>query len=93
MAWFEAFTPEGMLKAMGINQADLLAEYALWKAEFEGMKAATRDATGHFNARITLLEKQQAAMLALLVEIDAHVTGKDQTHVAKSLSIPIRLGE
>lgn len=66
MSFFDAFTPEGMLKAMGVNPQEMLAEYARWKGEFDGMKTGAVQASQHFNNRLNTIEQNQIVLNAKL---------------------------
>lgn len=71
MSVFDMFSPETILARMGIQPAELLAEYNRWQAEFNALKAGARAAAAHYDARCDLLEKQQTAILAALHRIEA----------------------
>jgi hypothetical protein len=96
MGIFDAFTPEGLMRAMGVDPQQLLAEYARWKAEFDGMKNGVQLATSHFNNRLITLEakvdvllSQQTDLIQLLrlhteVKLNGHVKPVESQHANPS---------
>lgn len=74
MAIWDAFTPEGLLRAMGVNPAEMLAEYQRLSTEFAEVKtrviateaaimampAGVKSAVDYFGERMKKIEGTQA---------------------------------
>jgi hypothetical protein len=75
MSFLDAFTPEGMLRAMGVKPQEMLAEYNRWQAEFVAMKEGVRQATAHFDAQCRDIRENQARIMMNQTRIMAMLDG------------------
>jgi hypothetical protein len=73
MSLFDAFTPERLIKALGIDPAQLVQFMQRMQGELGGFKTGFASVVAHFNtklslqeARLSLIERKQDRILALL---------------------------
>jgi hypothetical protein len=77
MSLFDAFTPERLIKALGIDPAQLVQFMQSVTGEVAGFKAGFQSVVAHFNgkltsqdARLERIEAQQLRILQLLGDQD-----------------------